>query len=298
MRRAGASAVLALALLALPGTASAQEAPVSGLLVRIEGDVVVGRGESADLVLVVSGDAEVRGRAGAVVVLGGNARLIGARVGHLMVFRGTAELRGATVVEGDVWLTWARLDQRPTATVRGSVHRGVARFGWGWPVLSLPLSLGVGLVLMGASLLVAWAAPRRMAAAAAALTGSLPGAAAWAGILFVVGPGLALLAFFTVVGLPASLVALGVVLPLACLAGFAVAARRLGTWVLRSSSPRPYGAVALGCVLLLAAGLIPVAGQVGVLLASALGAGALAQTVGGGRPAVAVETAPAEDEGE
>ena len=85
-------------------------------------------------------------------------------------------------------------------------------------------------------------------------------------MLFVVVPAAAALAFFTVVGLPASLVALGLMLPLAGLAGFAVAGLRLGRWLLRSRSARPYGAAALGSALLLAVGLVPVAGQVVVLL--------------------------------
>ena len=125
----------------------AQGGGVSGLLVRVQGDVVVGAGESADLVLVVSGDADVRGRAAAVVVVGGTARLTGARVGHLVVMRGAPELERGTVVEGDVWLTWAGLDQAPGARVEGAVHRGVARFGWGWLAVS-PL-LSVGLAVLG-----------------------------------------------------------------------------------------------------------------------------------------------------
>ena len=125
---------------------------MSGLLVRVQGDVVVDAGESADLVVVVSGDAEVRGRAAAVVVVGGTARLAGARVGQLVVVRGTAELDRGTVVEGDVWLTWARLDQAPGATVEGAVHRGVARFGWGWLAVSPLLSVGLGFLVVGVGL--------------------------------------------------------------------------------------------------------------------------------------------------
>ena len=293
MGRSRAVALLALALTAVPGAASARgapaaapEGPVSGLLVRVQGDVVVNAGESADLVLVVSGDAEVRGRAGAVVVVGGTARLVGARVGQVIVVRGSAVLAGRTVVEGDVWLTWASLDQRPAATVAGSVHRGVARFGWGWLALSLRLSLGFAILVVGVGLLGVALAPRRLLAASTALTRALPASASWAAAIFLAAPALAVLAFFTVVGLPASLAALAVFLPLAFLAGFSVAALRLGTWVLRSTSPRPYGAAALGSALLLAAGLIPVAGQIGVLLAAALGGGALARTFGREPPSV------------
>ena len=241
---------------------------------------MVDAGESADLVLVISGDAEIRGRAAAVVVVGGTARLTGARVGHLVVVRGTAVLERGTVVEGDVWLTWARLDQAPGAKVEGAVHRGVARFGWGWLAISPLLSVGLAVLGMAAALLAVALAPRRLQQAGAGLTGDFWGAVTWALVLFAAVPGLALLAFFTVVGLPAAVVVLGWLLPVLVLAGFAVAGLRLGTWALHSRAERPYGAAALGSALLLAAALLPVAGPILVLLAAALGAGALARTFG------------------
>jgi hypothetical protein len=101
------------------------------------------------------------------------------------------------------------------------------------------------------------------------------------------------LAFFTVVGLPASLAALGLGLPLAVLAGCGVAGLRLGRWVLRSRSPRPYGAATLGAGLLLATGLVPVAGPILFILAAALGAGALARTFLPRRAAAAAGTGTA-----
>jgi len=272
--------VLAAAFAAVPVAAAAQAGGVSGLLVRVQGDVEVGDGESADLVLVVNGDADVRGRAAAVVVLGGTARLTGARVGHLVVIRGVAELGRGTVVEGDVWLTWARLDQAPGARVEGAVHRGVARFGWGWLAVSPLLSVGLAVLVVGVALLGVALVPGRMSRAVAGLTGDSWAALTWALGLFVAVPAAAALAYFTVVGLPASLVVLGLLIPVAGLAGFAVAGLRLGTWVLRSRRARPYEAAALGSALLLVVGLVPVAGQVLVLVASALGAGALARTFG------------------
>ena len=281
------------ALVAVPALALAQAGGVTGLLVRVQGDLVVGDGEAADLVLVISGDAEVQGRAAAVVVVGGNARLSGAQVGQLVVVRGAAQLERGTVVEGDVWLVSARLEQVPGATVAGAVHRGLYRFGWAWLTVSPLLSVGLAVMVAGVGLLAVALGPRRLRAAAGGLTADLAGAVTWALVLFVVGPGLAALAFFTVVGLPASLVVLGLLLPVAGLAGFAVAGFRLGTWVLRSRSERPYGAAALGSALLLALGLVPVAGPFLLALAAALGAGALARTFGGERrsagPAAAVE---------
>jgi hypothetical protein len=278
VRRVLAVIALTAAAVAAAGPAAAQEGPVSGLLVRVQGDVEVGAGESADLVMVISGDAEVRGRAAAVVVVGGTARLVGARVGRLVVVRGAAELTRGTVVEGDVWLAFAPLRQSPGAVVQGTIRRGVAGFGWGWPAAAPGLSLGMALLMLGSSLLAAALAPRRLLAAGQGLTGDVAGTLVGALVLFVVVPAAGVLAFFTVVGLPASLVVLGLGMPLAGLAGFGVAALRLGQWVLRSRAPQPAGAAALGALLLLGAGLVPLGGPMVVLLAAALGAGALART--------------------
>lgn len=300
VRRALAVAALAALFAAVPAAAAAQGDGVSGLLVRVQGDVEVGDGESADLVLVINGDADVHGRAAAVVVLGGNARLTGARVGHLVVVRGVAELGPGTVVEGDIWLTWASLVQEPGARVEGAVHRGVARFGWGWLAVSPLLSVGLAVLVVGVALLGVALGADRMRRAVAGLTGDAWGALTWALVLFVAVPGAAALAYFTVVGLPLSLVVLGLLLPVAGLAGFAVAGLRLGTWVLRSRAARPYGAAALGSVLLLVVGLVPVAGQVLVLVAAALGAGALARTCGrqgANEAATPAAGSPAGDEG-
>ena len=293
MRRALAGFAALLVLTAVPAVALAQMGGVTGLLVRVEGDVVISRGESADLVVVVSGNAEVRGRAAAVVVLGGEARLIGARVGHVAVVRGAVYLGEGAVVEGDVWLAWARLEQAPGAEVAGRVHRGVADYGWGWLAISPLHSLGLAVVAVSLALLAVAAVPRRTLAAGAALTRQTLGAVSWGLVLFLAVPAVGALLFFTVVGLPASLVMLGLLLPLAFLAGFTVSAVRLGRWVLRSSATRPYGAAALGSLLLLVVGLVPVAGQILVLLAGMLGAGALLGTFGGGAPEKVTAPGPA-----
>jgi hypothetical protein len=270
---------LAAALLAVPAVALAQGAGVSGLLIRVQGDLAVSADESADLVIVVSGDALVSGRAAAVVVIGGTARLSGARVGHLVVVRGTAELDGATVVTGDVWLTSASLEQAPDVTIRGAVRQGAGRFGWGWLTVSPALTVGVLSLLILTGLLAVAVAEGVMRRAGEALTTDTLGTVGSALALFLVVPVVSVLLFFTVVGIPVALTVLVVALPVLGLAGFSVSALRLGGWMLRSRSTRPYGAVLVGSAVLLAVGVVPVAGQVVVLLAGALGAGALALSV-------------------
>jgi hypothetical protein len=284
MRRAGDGAVwrglgalvVAAILLAVPAVALAQAGgSTSGFLVRVQGDLFLDTNESADLVVVVSGDAQVHGRAGAVVVIGGNARLVDARVGRLVVVRGEAELAGSTRVAGDVWLLSAGVVQSGGAAVAGSVQSGFGSLGWKWVTGEIVLALGVlGLMLLMGWLAVAVGAGT-MRRAAAALTGDLPGSLGAALLLFVVAPAAAALLFFTVLGLPLSLAYLVVLLPLLALVGFAVSALRLGQWILRSDSPRPYGAVLLGGVVLAAVGLVPFAGQILLPAACALGAGAL-----------------------
>jgi len=277
VRRGLGALAVAATLLAVPAVALAQAGgSTSGFLVRVQGDLFIDTNESADLVVVVSGDAEVHGRAGAVVVIGGNARLVDARVGRLVVVRGAAELAGSTRVDGDVWLLSAGVVQSGGAAVAGSVQPGLGSLGWKWVTGEIVLALGV----LGLMLLVGWLAVAvgagTMRRAAAALTGDFPGSLGAALLLFVVAPAAAALLFFTVLGLPLSLAYLVVFLPLLALVGCAVSALRLGQWILRSDSPRPYWAVLLGGVVLAAAGLVPFAGQILLPAACALGAGALA----------------------
>jgi len=265
------------ALLAVPAVAVAQAGGgVSGFLVWVQGDLYLDSSESADLVMVVSGDAEVHGRAGAVVVIGGTARVVDARVGRLVVVRGAAELEGTTRVVGDVWLLSARIARSGSASIGGSVQQGFGSPGWQWVTGEPILALGV----LGLALLVGWLAvavgAEPMRGAADALVEDLLGSLGAALALFVLGPAVALLLFFTVLGLPLSLAYLVVFLPLLALAGFAVSALRLGRWILRSDLARSYWAVLLGSLVLAAAGLVPFVGQVLVPAACALGAGALA----------------------
>lgn len=276
MRRGLWVLALAAVLGAVPVMALAQSVgDVSGLLLRVQGDLIVGADESADLVVVVSGDAGVWGRAGTVVVIGGRAQLQDARVGRLVVVRGSADLGGSSRVYGDVWLLDAQVQQSPASSIGGSVRSVFGAPAWRLLVeeplvaaglLALVLASGWAAVSLGAN---------RMREAAAALTREVPAALGAALLLFILAPALALLLFFTVVGLPLSVVYLAVCLPLLALAGFCVAALRLGTWMVRSASPRPHGAVLLGGAALAAAGLIPFAGQIILMVACALGAGAL-----------------------
>lgn len=283
MRRGILVLGLASLLGAVPLVASAAGGgDVSGLMLRVQGDLLVEADESADLAVVISGDAEVMGRVGTLVVIGGTARLENARVGRLVVIRGTAELTGATRVTADVWLLSARLQESPDSRVGGSVRPVFGFPAWRLAVEEPRLAVGLLLLVLAAGWVAVAVGAATMQRAAGALSGDLPAALGVALLLFVLAPALALMLFFSVVGLPLSIAYLAVFLPALALAGFCVAGLLLGSWVLRSSSPRPYGAMLVGVLGLAAAGLIPYAGQVVAAAACALGAGALAVSVHAG----------------
>lgn len=282
MRRGLWVLILVAVLGAVPLVALAQSGgEVSGLLTRVQGDLVISPDESADLVVVVNGDVDVQGRAGTVVVVGGTARLLDGEVGRLVVLRGAVDLSGRSRVYGDVWLLGAELRQSPVASIGGSVR---SLFGFPvWRFLVEEPLLGVGMLLL--VLAAGWAAvavgTRTMRRAADALTAEFPGALGAALLLFVVVPAAALLLFFSVVGLPLASLYLAVGLPVLALAGFCVSALRVGGWIVRSRPRRPLRAMLLGGTVLTAAAVIPFAGQIIVAAACALGAGALMVAAGG-----------------
>jgi hypothetical protein len=190
------------------------------------------------------------------------------------VVRGTAELEGTARVFGDVWLMSARLEKSDGASVGGAVRGVLGAPAWRFLVEEPLLAAGLLVLVLTAGWAGVAVSAGTMRRAAGALTGDLSGSLGAALLLFVLAPAAALLLFFTVVGLPLSVVYLVVGLPILALVGFCVSGLRVGRWVVRTDSPRPYGAMLLGSAGLAVVGLIPFAGQIIVLLACALGAGA------------------------
>ena len=94
-------------------------------------------------------------------------------------------------------------------------------------------------------------------------------------------PLLAVMAFFTIVGIPAGLAILLILLPALGYVGYLVAGIRLGDYVLgvvrgHDEAWHPYQAAVTGLGLLLVLGWVPVVGGIVSPVAGLLGAGALA----------------------
>jgi hypothetical protein len=251
------------------------------VLISTQGDVSIPAGDEADVVVVVEGNADIRGRVNTVVVVEGNATLTGATVETLVAVRGTVELGSGTVITGEVQRLDATVHQTGNATIQG----GIVDLSAKWleigavlaPALAL-LWLGFGLSTLVAGLLLAGLAARQVRSAEG-LISKEPVLTFVSGILgVIVIPIVAVLLFPTVIGAPLGFSILIMALPMVAFAGYLVAATWVGEWVLRqlSATPRerPYLAVVLGVILLSAIGLVPVLGLV-VAIASLFGFGSL-----------------------
>ena len=260
------------------------EAPAyveEGVLVRVGGNVNVEADEREAVVVVVEGEATVAGAAEVVVVVNGQATLTGARVGELIVVEGEAALGEGTVVTGNVQLVDAQITARAAdAVVQGEVRHGVG-YQLGLMFFGVLFGLGVTVVVLLSGLIAAAVAPHGMRAAGATITDAF-GKTLLATLAVGVGlPLLAVMAFFTIVGIPAGLAILLILLPALGYVGYLVAGIRLGDYVLgvvrgHDEAWHPYQAAVTGLGLLLVLGWVPVVGGIVSPVAGLLGAGALA----------------------
>jgi hypothetical protein len=267
-------ALLAPAVLAAePGSATRQ------VLLSVNGPVEVPAGDHVDLLVVIGGDARISGDVGTIVVAGGTATLTGATARSLVVVDGSADLRAGTTVTGDVRTLGGTVAQQPGATIGGSVRTldvDIAALGLILVVASIVLFLGLGLAAIALALLVAAFAARQVREVES-LISRQPGQVLVAGIGgAVILPILAVLLTATIIGAPIGLGLLLVVLPAAALLAWLVAAIWIGDWIaarLRGApeSGRPYRAAVLGVFVLAAAGLVPFV----TVIATLFGFGAL-----------------------
>lgn len=272
-------AILA-ALLALPAAAWAQSDDASeGVLVRVDGNVAVGSGESIGTVVVVSGNLTLEGQAQTVVVVDGDVGISGGTVATLVVVRGSAVLVDGATVTGDVWLTDSTLTTSDDSTIAGSVRRGF-RSTWvaGLWIVGLVLGLGLALLAVLAALIFAGIAPNLARRAGAAIRKDL-GRVVVAGLLFwIVLPVLAGLLVITIVGIPAAFTVWFGVMPIFAFLGYVVVGIWLGELMVArdGGEGHPYLAAFIGTVVLVAVGIIPGLGWIVGILASLLGGSALA----------------------
>jgi cytoskeletal protein CcmA (bactofilin family) len=277
--------VAALALLLAPGRALAQENR-DDVYVRVNGTVDLAAGESVDTLVAVNSEAQVAGTVRETLVIVNQTATVSGEVGRdAIVVNSTLRLEPTARIAGDVVLINGELSQADGAVIGGDVvERSGAAMGAEFRRVTAAVSfvawLGMTLLFVVAAL--GWAAVGgRTLSAIAGLLGARPGLTAVAAVIFwIVVPIIAVIAFFTVIGIPIGITLLVVILPLLWGLGYVVTATRLGFFLadLRRTSPdldRPYLEAVLGVVIFQLIGLIPIVGGIVVALAGLFGAGAI-----------------------
>ena len=261
-----AATVALLLILGAPAALAADPQPSPrSVLLSVDGAIDVAAGEHVDALVVVDGTARISGDVRTVVVLGGSASLSGATAESVVVIGGSVDLQDGTTVLGDVRTLDGTVTQAPGATVGGTV-RSLDADAAALGVLLIPafilLFLGFGLAAIAAALLVA-AFGARQVRAAESLIARQPGHALVAGIAgTVVLPLVAVLLVMTVVGAPVGLGMLFVLLPAIAFLAWIVAAIWIGDWLVARlrggrEADRPYLAAVLGVLALATIGLLP-----------------------------------------
>jgi hypothetical protein len=269
-------AILAAAvlLLGMAGTAAGADDALdhTGRFIFVAGgDVEVAADEQADAVLVIGGDASVAGTVNTLVVVNGAATLTGATLESLTVVAGEANLDAATIVTGDVFHLNSTVETAAGTAIGGEVRdvtTDVGAFAIFLGAAALLMWVGFALATVLAGLLVAGLAAQQVRQATTLISRE-PGMTFLTGLLAVVVPPiLAVLAFATLVGIPAGLGLLFMVWPALAFIGYIVAAIWLGEWLLNRNRPeserpeRPYLAAVAGLFVAFVIGLIPLVAAV------------------------------------
>jgi hypothetical protein len=285
MRRLlGAVAAIGLCLGVLVPTAIAAPAlaHTGRVLISTEGDVTVPAGDHADVVVVVEGNAEIRGEVNTLVVVEGTATLEGATLETVVAVNSQIEVGADSVIYGEVQRLDSTVHRAGNAVIQGGIVDLGTRFLEIGAVLGPALALlwiGFALSTIVAGLLLAALAARQLRAAERLISREpvLTGVTGLLSVILI--PIVAILLFPTLIGAPLGFGILVVVLPLVAFGGYLVAAawtgeRLLGLLGSGRERERPYVAVVLGVVVLSAIGLVPVLGLV-TAIASLFGFGAV-----------------------
>lgn len=275
-----------LMLAGLPGLVQAQESRNDdSVLVRVNGSAQVTTNEVIDVVVVVDGDADIAGTIGDVlVIVNGTATVTGTINGDVVVVNGTLRLEDSARVNGDVHLADSQLQRTPGAVVTGDIEDDwyVSWSDWWswWDTLIFTvlfwLSTTLALIVLG--LIFAAIGGRQLAAASHLISNQTGASIVGALLLFIVLPIIAVIAFFTIIGIPIGLMLTFFVLPVIWVLGYVVAGTRLGMAIIerQKTNPHPYLAAVLGIFILQLITLIPVLGGLVAFLAGLIGSGALA----------------------
>jgi hypothetical protein len=302
-------ALILIALLALlpSGPALAQEDDRSqeGLILRIDGDVVIGAGETIESVIVIDGDLTIEGTVEEfALVIEGNATVLSGGVveNDLTAVSGDIDLRDGAQVH-DIYSFRGDITRASGATVTGEVEeRESFRFAAAViGIFSVIFWIAMTIAVIVAGLVFAAIGGRQLRAAGSAMTGDAVNTIVGVVSVWVGLPILAVIAIITVVGFALGLGVLVFVLPGLWFLGYIVAGTRLGVAIVgglgREAGERPLLGAATGLIILQLVVLVPVIGGLIVALAGLWGAGALAfiayRAAGGkgfgGAPAPAAE---------
>ncbi|MBE3111952.1 MAG: hypothetical protein IMZ46_15845 [Acidobacteria bacterium] len=263
----------------LPAAALADDGDRDGFVLRVNGPFTLAPEESVGSVVVIRGDALIGGTVrDGLVVVNGQATIAGRVEGNVTIIRGDVTLEGGSFVERVTIINGSVT--RESSSV---VEHGINRRGFGFfPALFFWLFwLGMTALVVISGLVFAAIAGRQLSTAGEALTGQLAYSILGAVVVWIGLPIMAVVAFFTVVGIPFGLALLFFALPLLWFVGYIVAGARLGRALLelgkrRTLSGHPYVAATLGVVVLQIVVLVPVVGWAIGALAGMWGSGALA----------------------
>jgi cytoskeletal protein CcmA (bactofilin family) len=279
-----ATALLAVLLIAAPAAAAQAGGDSDEAVVVVNGDVAVERGEVAEGVFIVNGDARIAGRIdGDVVLVAGDVVLAGRVDGNLVTVAGRARLLPTASVGGDLVYGDERPLVAPAATVEGEIQDE----DWTDSVGLLPfigafvfwLAISISAAVLGILLLLI--APRA-ADSVFEQARTRIGTGIGIGIaIFIVLPLASFLAAITLVGLPLAL-ALGLaMLPLAAVA-YVAAAWALGRMIVKPPQARILSFLA-GLAILRLAALVPILGALVSFAAVIVGLGLLGGAIAASR---------------
>ena len=270
------------ALAAGPGDTGGrgQSRSIDGLIVSIGEDVVLAEGEHADALVVLGGDAVVRGTVDGLVIVDGTATLESATVSRIFVANGTVNADAGTVVGRAISEVRGSIYAEPGARLPGirDVEADAALIAMALAPVAILLGIGAIVLVYAVALLVAGLGARQ-ARGAGALMAAEPWKALAAGLVVsVVLPVVAGALILTVVGAPIGIALLVPGIPLLAFAGWLVAAIWLGEVALArlggSAAPatrHPFRAALLGVTVLSLAGIVPLVSGI----ATMFGTGAL-----------------------
>ena len=235
------------------------------ILIAVNGNIDVAAGEHADAVVVVGGDAHIAGSVTTLFVANGSLTTTsGATFELITIVNGTADLAAGTSVTRNVNQLNSTINTAEGAQVGGSVRDisgDVVAFGLFMGAAAIVLWIGFAVATLFVVLLLAGLAARQVRVATTLISRE-PVKTLLAGLLaIVIPPLLAVIAFVTIIGIPAGLGLLFVLWPAAAFVGYLVAAIWMGEWLLarggRPPAERPYLAGFVGLLLAFVLGIIP-----------------------------------------